>query len=60
MFPAYSSHAPHLALQAAFQRVVEVIIGSAVAVAVSYATAGMFRLSFLPGKSSARAADRVA
>ncbi len=43
MLPAYTSHSPHAGLAAALQRTGEVIIGSAVAVAVSYATAGWFR-----------------
>lgn len=43
MLPAYSSHSAHAGLTAAFHRTGEVVIGSAVAVAVSYATAGLFR-----------------
>jgi uncharacterized membrane protein YccC len=43
MLPAYASHSAHAGLTAAFQRVGEVMVGSAVAVAVSYATAGLFR-----------------
>ena len=44
MFPAYSSHSAHAGLTAALARTGEVIIGSAVAVGVSFATAGLFRL----------------
>jgi uncharacterized membrane protein YccC len=43
MLPAYSTHSAHSGLSAALQRTGEVLIGSAVAVAVSYATAGLFR-----------------
>jgi uncharacterized membrane protein YccC len=43
MTPAYVSHSPHAGLEAALQRTGEVVIGSAVAVGVSYATAGLFR-----------------
>jgi len=43
MLPAYRAHSPQAAMAAAMQRTMEVIIGSAVAVAVSHATAGMFR-----------------
>jgi uncharacterized membrane protein YccC len=43
MLPAYTSHSAHSGLTAAFQRTGEVVIGSAVAVAVSYATSGLFR-----------------
>lgn len=43
MLPAYTSHSAHAGLTAAMQRTLEVIIGSAVAVGVSYATAGLFR-----------------
>jgi uncharacterized membrane protein YccC len=43
MLPAYASHSAHAGLTAALQRTGEVIIGSAVAVGVSYATAGLFR-----------------
>ena len=43
MFPAYSSHSAHAGLAAAMQRTMEVIIGSAVAVGVSWATGGLFR-----------------
>jgi uncharacterized membrane protein YccC len=43
MLPAYSSHSAHAGLAAAFQRVGEVMIGSVAAVAVSFATAGLFR-----------------
>jgi uncharacterized membrane protein YccC len=43
MLPAYSAHSAHVGLAAALQRTGEVIIGSAVAVAVSYATSGWFR-----------------
>ena len=42
MFPAYASHSAHLGLEAAMQRTMEVVVGSAVAVAVSYATGGLF------------------
>lgn len=44
MFPAYSSHSRHAGLEAALQRSTEVVIGSAVAVGVSWMTAGLFRL----------------
>jgi hypothetical protein len=37
-------HSPHAGLAAALQRTGEVVIGSAVAVLVSVATSGMFRL----------------
>jgi uncharacterized membrane protein YccC len=43
MLPAYASHSSHTGLTAALQRVGEVVIGSAVAVAVSYATSGLLR-----------------
>jgi len=43
MLPAYASHSAHSGLTAALQRVGEVVIGSAVAVAVSYATSGLLR-----------------
>jgi uncharacterized membrane protein YccC len=43
MLPAYASHSPHAGLTAALHRTGEVIIGSTVAVVVSYATAGLFR-----------------
>ncbi len=43
MFPAYESHSAHAGLTAALQRTGEVVIGSAVAVAVSFATSGLFR-----------------
>ncbi len=43
MLPAYAAHSPHAGLTLALQRTSEVIIGSAVAVGVSYATAGLFR-----------------
>jgi len=43
MLPAYESHSVHAGLAAALQRTGEVIIGSSVAVAVSYATGGLFR-----------------
>ena len=43
MFPAYASHSAHAGLAAALQRTMEVIIGSSVAVGVSYATGGLFR-----------------
>jgi hypothetical protein len=43
MFPAYASHSAHAGLAAAMQRTMEVIIGSAVAVGVSWATGGLFR-----------------
>jgi uncharacterized membrane protein YccC len=43
MLPAYTRHSAQLGLTAALQRTYEVIIGSAVAVGVSYATAGLFR-----------------
>jgi uncharacterized membrane protein YccC len=43
MLPAYASHSAHAGLTAALQRTGEVVIGSAVAVAVSYATSGLFR-----------------
>ncbi|MDR3763287.1 MAG: FUSC family protein [Acidobacteriota bacterium] len=44
MLPAYNEHSRHAGLDAALQRSAEVLIGSAVAVAVSWATAGLFRL----------------
>ena len=44
MLPAYSSHSRHAGMEAALQRSTEVLIGSAVAVAVSWMTAGLFRL----------------
>jgi hypothetical protein len=43
MTPAYLSHSPHAALTAALQRTGEVVVGSAVAVVVSFATGGLFR-----------------
>ena len=43
MTPAYLLHSPHAALTAALQRTGEVVIGSAVAVVVSYAAAGLQR-----------------
>lgn len=43
MTPAYMSHSPHAALEAALQRTGEVVVGSAVAVVTSYATSGLFR-----------------
>lgn len=43
MLPAYALHSPHAGLAAALQRTGEVIVGSAVAVAVSWATSGWFR-----------------
>jgi uncharacterized membrane protein YccC len=43
MTPAYLSHSPHAALTASLQRTGEVVVGSAVAVAVSFATAGLLR-----------------
>ncbi len=43
MLPAYASHSTHAGLTAALQRTGEVLVGSAVAVAVSYATSGLFR-----------------
>lgn len=43
MLPAYASHSAHAGLTAALQRTGEVIIGSAVAVGVSWATAGLLR-----------------
>lgn len=44
MLPAYTEHSRHAGLEAAMQRSAEVLIGSAVAVAVSWMTAGLFRL----------------
>lgn len=44
MTPAYMAHSAHAGLTAALQRTGEVLVGSAVAVAVSYATAGLLRL----------------
>jgi uncharacterized membrane protein YccC len=41
MLPAYASHSAHAGLTAALQRTGEVMIGSAVAVGVSWATAGL-------------------
>ncbi len=43
MLPAYASHSTHAGLTAALQRTGEVLIGSAVAVGVSWATAGLFQ-----------------
>ena len=43
MTPAYIAHSPHAGLEAALQRTGEVVVGSAVAVGVSFATAGLFR-----------------
>jgi uncharacterized membrane protein YccC len=43
MLPAYTSHSAHSGLTSALQRTGEVVIGSAVAVAVSYATGGLLR-----------------
>jgi uncharacterized membrane protein YccC len=43
MSPAYASHSAQAGLAAAIQRTLEVIIGSAVAVGVSYATSGLFQ-----------------
>lgn len=43
MTPAYMLHSPQTAQAAALRRTAEVIIGAAVAVGVSYATAGLFR-----------------
>lgn len=43
MTPAYVAHSSHAGLMAALQRTWEVVVGSAVAVGVSYATAGMLR-----------------
>ena len=43
MLPAYASHSAHAGMTLALQRVSEVVVGSAVAVAVSWATAGLFR-----------------
>jgi len=43
MTPAYMLHSPQTAQAAALRRTAEVIIGSAVAVGVSYVTAGLFR-----------------
>jgi uncharacterized membrane protein YccC len=51
MLPAYASHSAHAGLTAALQRTGEVMIGSAVAVAVSWATAGL--LGWLPRGSKA-------
>lgn len=42
MTPAYLSHSSHAALEAALQRTGEVVVGSVVAVGVSFATAGLF------------------
>lgn len=44
MTPAYVAHSAHAGLAAALQRTAEVVVGSAVAVGVSYATAGLLRL----------------
>jgi len=43
MTPAYMLHNTQAAQAAALRRTAEVVIGAAVAVAVSYATAGLFR-----------------
>lgn len=43
MTPAYVAHSPHAGFLAALQRTWEVVVGSAVAVGVSYATAGLLR-----------------
>jgi uncharacterized membrane protein YccC len=43
MTPAYLAHSPQAGLTAALERTGEVVIGSAVAVGVSYATSGLFR-----------------
>jgi uncharacterized membrane protein YccC len=43
MTPAYLSHSPHAGQLAALQRTGEVVVGSAVAVVVSVATAGLLR-----------------
>jgi uncharacterized membrane protein YccC len=43
MTPAYMLHSPQSAQAAALRRTAEVIVGSTVAVGVSYATAGLFR-----------------
>jgi uncharacterized membrane protein YccC len=43
MTSAYVSHSPHAALTAALERTGDVVVGSAVAVAVSVATGGLLR-----------------
>jgi uncharacterized membrane protein YccC len=43
MTPAYMAHSPQAGLTAALQRTAEVVIGSAVAVGVSFVTAGLLR-----------------
>ena len=43
MLPAYTAHSAHVGLTAAIERTGEVIVGSAVAVLVSYVTSGWFR-----------------
>jgi len=65
MLPAHASHSAHLGLTAALQRTGEVIIGSAIALGVSYATAGLFRWrptraerQTLPGQPPSEAAER--
>jgi len=58
MTPAYLSHSPHAGLAAAWQRTVEVVIGSAVAVGVSFATSGLLRRK-RAGSSAAKAAAEV-
>ena len=57
MLPAYSSHSAHAGLTAALQRTGEVVIGSAVAVGVSWATAGLFRRRKLGGEPAALPAE---